>query len=578
MDRPAELSDSRLANLASRAILDGFDAYERRFRIITRRARVRFETGDYAGLQADSVERLRSYRDAVDPVVAEIRRLLGERVVEHLIWGQMKAVFSGLITARDDWDLAETFFNSITRQVFTTVGVDPRIEFVSTDFDQPPTAAAGAVYRSYGRTDDLGRLVADILSDVPIDAHYADLEGDAGDVGARLRRRLEEAGATRVIDRVEVLGPVFYRGRAAYVVGRFTSGSEAFPLVIALEHRDDGVVVDAVLTHENEVSILFSFTRSYFHVDTGRPYDIVRFLRRIMPRKRVAEIYIAIGANKHGKTELYRDLLRHMRSTDDVFEVARGKRGLVMIVFGLPGHEDVFKVIRDKPAYPKEITREQVREKYRQVFLSERGGRLMDVQSFEHVTLDRDRFASALLAELMSDAGETVHLDGERVVIDQLYVERRVIPLDVYVQEASPTHARAAVVDFGRAIKELAANDIFPGDLLLKNFGVTRHGRVVFYDYDELSTLTEVTFRSIPTPRTHEDEMSGEPWFAVGPSDVFPEELERFLGLQGDLREAFLSHHRDLFEPDYWVSTQRRLLEGEVPPVYPYRAAARLDR
>ncbi len=577
MTAAPELSDSRLANLGARAILEGFDGYQRRFRIITRRARVRFEERDWAGMQADTVERLASYREAVDPVVATIGDLLGDRWHEPLIWGQMKAVFSGLITSRDDWDLAETFFNSVTRRVFSTVGVDPRIEFVATDFDEPPTAPTGSVYRSYARTGDLADLVTRILEDLPIEAGFTDLPGDAARVAQRLSARLDAVGAPRFIDRAEVLKPVFYRGRGAYAVGRVTSGSDAIPIAIALEHHDEGVVVDAVLLDENDVSILFSFTRSYFHVDTGRPYDAVRFLRRVLPRKRVAELYISIGANKHGKTELYRDLLRHMRATDDAFEEVPGKKGLVMIVFGLPGHDDVFKVIRDKPGYPKQITKQQVREKYRQVFLSERGGRLMDVQSFEHLTFPRSRFDPVLLDELLDEAGETVRLDGDDVVIDQLYVERRVVPLDLYVQRASSTHARSAVVDFGRSVKELAVNDIFPGDLLIKNFGVTRHGRVVFYDYDELTTLTEVNFRRIPPARSDEDELSDEPWFAVGPDDVFPEELVRFLGLSGELRATFLGHHRDLFDVEFWHRTQQQLLAGELPPVYPYRAATRLQ-
>ncbi len=578
MDVAPGLSDSRLANLGSRAIHDGFEAYQKRFRIITRRARIRFEQRDWVGMQSDTVERLRAYGEAVDPVVDQVQELLGDRSQEYLIWGQMKAVFSGLITARDDWDIAETFFNSITRRVFTTVGVDPRVEFVATDFDQPPTAAVGSVYRSYGRTDDIDSLAEAVLADLPVSADFADLAADAEAVADRIRDRLDQAGAARYIDRVEVLTPVFYRGRAAYVVGRFTTGSTSFPLVLALEHEDEGVVVDAVLLRENDVSMLFSFTRSYFHVDTDRPFDVVRFIRRVLPRKRAAELYISIGNNKHGKTELYRDLLRHMRATHDAFEVAPGKPGLVMIVFGFPGHEDVFKVIRDKPGHPKEVTRDQVHEKYRQVFLSERGGRLVDVQSFEHLTFPRHRFDPDLLDELLADAGETVWLEGDTVVVDQTYVERRVTPLDLFVRQASPSHAKSAVVDFGWAIKELAANDIFPGDLLLKNFGVTRHGRVVFYDYDELSTLQEVNFRAMPPPRSYEDEMSSEPWFAVGVGDVFVEELERFLGLTGELRAAFLAHHRDLFTTGFWESTQRRLAAGEMPPVYPYRSATRLDR
>lgn len=576
MDAP--VPDSRLANVAARAVLDGFDGYRRHFRIVTRRARVRFEQRDYVGFQADTVERLVAYNDATREALAGVSHVLGDRLEETGLWVQMKAVYSGLIAARDDWDLAETFFNSVTRLVHATVGVDPSIEFVATDYVQPPTAAAGSVVQAYGRTADLETLIRDVFEDLPLSVPFADPGRDATAVAGRLRRRLEQAGATMSIDRLEILRPIFFRGRAAYVVGRYTSGAETFPLVLALEHHEDGVVVDAVLTHENEVSILFSFTRSYFHVDAERPYDIVQFLRRIMPRKRVAEIYIAIGANKHGKTELYRDLLAHLHSTDDAFEEARGKPGLVMVVFGLPGHDDVFKVIRDRPGHPKQVTADQVHAKYRQAFLSERGGRLMDVQSFEDLTLPADRFHPDLLAHLLDTAAASVRLDGGTLVIAQAYVERRVVPLDLYVREATPTHARAAVVDLGRAIKELADNDIFPGDLLLKNFGVTRHGRVVFYDYDEIAALTDIDFRALPAPRSFEDEMAGEPWFPVRADDVFPEEFEHFLGLTGELRAGFLAHHRDLFDPAFWRGAQQRLRAGEIPPVYPYLPGARLAR
>jgi isocitrate dehydrogenase kinase/phosphatase len=268
--------------------------------------------------------------------------------------------------------------------------------------------------------------------------------------------------------------------------------------------------------------------------------------------------------------------LRHLRSTDDVFEIARGKKGLVMAVFGLPGHEDVLKIIRDKPGYPKTITRDEVIAKYSLVFQHERGGRLMDVQSFEYLTFPVARFEKRLLDELLTECGQTVRLAGDEVVIDHLYVERRVIPLDIYVREASSLHARNAVLDFGRSIKDMACNDIFPGDLLLKNFGVTRHGRVVFYDYDDLTTLRAVNFRSMPVPRSLEDEMAAEPWFSVGSDDIFPEELERFLGLSGDLRAAFLADHGDLFDVAYWRGLQETIGAGIHMPIYPYEETARL--
>ena len=568
------LSDSRLSNLGAHRILEGFDAFINRFRAINQRAPRRFEGRDWAEIQTDAVERLDLYSGTVGGVVGTIEALLGDRRDDSVLWVAIKAVYSRLISDRQDWELAETFFNSITRKVFTTVGVDSAVEFVDTDFDSPPSPSQAPVYRTYDGAASITALIGQILEDARHGVDYADLDGNVAEVSARVERRL--AGGLPVVERAEVVRSLFYRGQAAYIVGLLYSGSRRIPLAIALRNGSHGVVVDAVLLTENEVSILFSFTRSYFQVDVARPYDLVRFLRRLMPRKRIAELYISIGHNKHGKTELYRDLLRHLQSTDERFEHARGTKGLVMIVFTMPGYDDVFKVIRDKFAPPKRTTRRTVMAKYKMVFQHDRAGRLMDVQDFQHLKFDRSRFSEELLAELLDEAGRTVSLECNSVVVSHVYVERRIVPLDVFVREAMPSAAANAVLDYGQAIKDLASTNIFPGDLLMKNFGVTRHGRVVFYDYDELSPLTDVRFREMPEPRDDHDAMSAQPWFAVGERDVFPEEHEHFLGLNAELKELFNESHADLFRVDPWVGIQDRILDGELIEVFPYSEEARL--
>ncbi|HEX6145208.1 MAG TPA: bifunctional isocitrate dehydrogenase kinase/phosphatase, partial [Acidimicrobiia bacterium] len=482
----------------------------------------------------------------------------------------------GLIAERQDWELAETFYNSVTRRVFGTVGVAEHIEFVDSDFGTPPSPSTDPVYLTFDRRESTLGLVTDILTSFAHAVPYARLEADAAAVGARIDARLSEPGALATIGKAEVVRAVFYRGQSAYIVGLLYAGSHRIPLIIALSNGEDGVFVDAVLLTENEASIVFSFTRSYFHVDVARPYDLVRFLRRLMPRKRVAEIYIAIGQNKHGKTELYRDLLRHLRSTEEKFELAPGTRGMVMIVFTMPGYDDVFKVIRDTFLPPKRATRRSVMGKYRLVFQHDRAGRLMDVQDFQHLAFQRSRFSDAVLDELLSEAAGTVRLEGDSVIISHVYVERRVVPLDIYVREAAGPAAADAVIDFGQAIKDLASTNIFPGDLLPKNFGVTRHGRVVFYDYDELSPLTEISFRELPPPRDEIEALASDPWFPVGARDVFPEEHQSFLGLAPPLREVFFAHHADLFSVEAWQAMQERIRSGELIEVYPYRQDARL--
>ena len=575
-NRRVTLSDSRRSNLGAQAIVAAFDAYRSRFRISTGRAPLRFAQRDWVGAQADGVERLALYREIVDVLEPDIRDLLGERVEDPFMWAGIKAVYSGLIAGRDEWELAETFFNSVTRRIFTTVGVDPRIEFVATDFAHPPTRSPEPVYRTYERSESVTELIRTILEDYRFEAPYADIDRDAKAVAERVTTRLREVGALQVVERTEVVRPVFFRGQSAFIVGRMFSGSDRFPIVLALNNEASGVYVDAVLLRENEVSILFSFTRSYFKADVPRPYDLMRFLKTLVPRKRAAEIYIGIGENKHGKTELYRDLLRHLDSSSEQFELARGTKGMVMVVFTMPGYDDVFKIIRDRFPPVKKTTRSAVMAKYRMVFQHDRAGRLMDVQDFQHLSFDLTRFSDDLVAELLSEASDTVRIEGDQLIISHVYVERRVIPLDIFVREAGEAAAREAVVDFGLAIKDMACTNIFPGDLLIKNFGVTRHGRVVFYDYDELSALTDMTFRAIPPARFDDDEMSAEPWFSVGASDVFPEEHRRFLGLQPGLKEVFEAHHADLFEVEPWLDIQERVRTGELIQVFAYGGEARL--
>lgn len=571
------LSDSRLSNLTATRILEGFDEYTSRFRSFSVRAPQRFERADWRGWQTDAVGRLKVYTHVVGSVVDDVRRMLGVRIDDRMLWMAVKAVYSSLITKRQDWELAETFHNSVTRKVFETVGVDDRIEFVDTDFDSPPSPSEEPVYVIFDRLESTADLVQAILTRFAHDTPHRQLHADAAAVAARIESALSDRGGLPVVGRAEVVRSVFYRGQAAYIVGLLYAGSVRLPMVLSLRNETGGIVVDAVLLTEDEVSILFSFTRSHFHVDVVRPYDLVRFLSRLMPRKRIAELYISIGQNKHGKTELYRDLLRHLHSTHERFEHVPGTQGLVMIVFGMPGYDDVFKVIRDRFPPQKRTTRSVIMGKYEMVSQHDRAGRLIDAQNFQHLEFDRSRFDPALLDELLAEASRTVRVEGGMVVISHLYVERRVIPLDIYSREAVPSAATAAVIDYGQAIKDLACANIFPGDLLTKNFGVTRHGRVVFYDYDELSALTDVVFRTIPEPRDDDEAMSDAPWFSVGARDVFPEEHRRFLGMPAELRRAFEERHGDLFEVEPWKTIQKRLEAGEIMEIFPYGDEARLS-
>jgi isocitrate dehydrogenase kinase/phosphatase len=569
--RPAD--ESRGAS-AAEVIRRRFDAYHREFRAITRRAPARHEQRDWRGVQADALERLDLYEHVVRRTVAETRETLGGLVEHKSIWAVMKRAYSAGIAARPDLELAQTFFNSVTRRIFATVGVDPGIEFVGLDFEGARPADSPSISTAYPRRTTIEALITEILTARRV-ANQT-IHFDAGRIAAHIEARRGAVWGAQAITAIEMLDPVFYRNKGAYLMGRIVGGDQTMPLLIALVSEARRVIVDAVLLTEDEASIVFSFTRSCFHVDVESPRAVIQFLRSLMRVKPVAELYAALGYAKHGKAELYRDLVQHLQRSTDQFHIAPGEAGMVMLVFTLPSYDTVFKVIRDRFAYPKTTTRRHVLERYQLVFKHDRAGRLVDAQEFEHLTFPRDRFSDALVAELRAEASESVTIDGDRVAIKHLYTERRLTPLNLYLRQAAPAAVRDVLIDYGQAIKDLAATNIFPGDLLLKNFGVTRHGRVIFYDYDELCLLTDCNFRRLPQARTDDEEMAAEPWFYVGPHDLFPEEFSRFMGLYADLGDFFFQVHGDLLTTEFWTRMQALHQAGEVVDIFAYPQAHRL--
>jgi isocitrate dehydrogenase kinase/phosphatase len=555
------------------AVREAYGQLRDRFDAVTRHARDRFEARDWAGLLADSVERLGLYRRATNHALTSLDSALGDRTRDHSLWRGLKLAYMDLVATRGDRILAETFFNSVTRRVFTTVGVDPEIEFVDLDFE-PAVPEEIAVHETLVHAE-ARTLVAALLRRFAFRAPWEDFERDVQAIAAEIEDTvgLRSDAAPLVVDFVPAL---FFRNQGAYLVGRLRADGRPRPLLLALLHRPEGILVDAALMTENDAALVFSYTRSYFLVEVDHPAALVAFLRTLMPSKRSHELWTSLGFNKHGKTQLYRDLLRHLAESEDAFVPARGQRGMVMAVFTLPSFDVVFKVIRDRIERPKETTRELVEQKYQLVFNRDRAGRLVDAQEFEHLQFERARFAPEVLEELLGTASSVVSLSGERVAIRHLYTERRLTPLDVYLREAEPLAAERAVLDYGRALRDLAATNIFPGDLLLKNFGVTRQGRVVFYDYDELALVTDCAFRELPSARDDADELASEPWFYVGENDIFPEEFLPFIGLQGRLRDVFLEAHGELLSPRFWLDMQQRLRAGQLQEIFPYPPSRRL--
>lgn len=552
-------------------IAAAFAAYNAEFRAVTRRAPQRFEDRDWQNSQKDAVERIDLYDRFVDQTIAALRPRLGELVHDRKLWMAIRQQFAAQIEGLADNEFTKTFFSSITRRLFGTVGVAPEIEFVATELDPLANLNTEVDTRSYANRGSLRLLVEDLLGDLRFRSPWRDFDSSVAHVSLDIEAHLGSHHERRAVEKIEVMRPIFYQFTRAYVVGRITGRNFVRPLVLALKNDPQGLVVDAVVLTEDDVSVVFGYTRSYFHVDLERVGEAVQFLSRLLPRKPISELFTVLGRAKQGKTERYRDIIKHLGKSEDLFVHAPGERGLVMICFALPSLDVVFKLIRDKFPYPKNILREEVLAKYKFVFKHDRAGRLIDAQEFKRVRFPKARFAPELLEELLSEAATTVHVEADDLIFDHMYIERKMTPLNLFLRDASPQAAERAALDYGQSIRDLAYTNIFPGDLLLKNFGVTRHGRVIFYDYDELCQVTDCRFRDLPQATNDEDEMRGEAWFYVADNDIFPETFINFLSFDEAQKAVFLRVHGEILTPDFWRQIQQRVKAGELLEVLPYQ-------
>ena len=559
-----------MAQECAKALARGFEKYNEDFRSITRRAQTHFEQRDWHGAHRDAVARIELYDAAVNKMAQDITTILGDRLQDRSLWSEIKSHYILEISTYLDNEFTKTFFSSITRRVFKTEGVDPAVEFVALDLDPIKRIKQPVKTRLYVNRG-LRYLFDEMLADYAFNVPYKNIQNSiryiSGEVAAYAAK---QHGGENTIRSIEIIKPVFYQNNRAYLVGKIKGDAWYTPLVIALKNSDAGILVDAVLMSESDVSMIFSFTRSYFHADLETVGDAVVFLRSLLPQKPINELYTVLGRAKQGKTERYREFFYHLEHSDDKFNFAPGEKGMVMLVFTLPSYDIVFKVIRDKFEYPKTITRQDVMDKYRLVFIHDRAGRLVDAQDFRQLKFNKSRFSPELLEELLTETSATARVEGDDLIVQHLYIERRLTPLNLYLRDEPEELAQKAILDYGQAIRDLAMSNIFPGDLLLKNFGVTRHGRVIFYDYDELCLLTDCNFRDLPQADSYEDEMRAEAWFYVGDNDVFPEQFSSFLGLDDKLLKLFLEVHGELFTAEYWRKIKERVLAGEVLHVVPY--------
>ena len=582
--------DSPQAYGIAKAMMDGFNRHYRLFRTESARSKHRFETADWHGQQRAQRERIEFYDLRVKECTMRLEKEFKADSLPMDVWHQVKLHYIGLLVNHHQPELAETFFNSVTCRILHRTHFHNDFIFVrpavSTEYIENEEPEARPTYRSYYPSrENLFETMLTVVDHFQLQREFEDLHRDVRHVLAAIQGRLDKA-RLRANFQIQVLSSLFIRNKGAYVVGKIINGFHEVPFAFPILHNDAGqLYIDAALFGEDDLQMLFSFARAYFMVDMEIPSAYVQFLRSLMPRKPRTELYNALGLAKQGKTLFYRDFLYHLKHSSDKFRIAPGIKGMVMLVFDLPSFPFVFKLIKDYYPPQKETTREQIKGKYLLVKQHDRVGRMADTLEYSEVAFPRERFDDALITEIEKFAPSQLEIsdrDGDghqEVIIKHLYIERRMIPLNIYLQEAFDTglsdprahqQMERSVIEYGNAIKDLVAANIFPGDMLWKNFGVTRNGKVVFYDYDEIEYLTDCNFRRVPTPRNEEEEMSGEVWYTVGPHDVFPETFGPFLLGNDAVRAVFMQHHGDLLDVAFWQQHKERIQAGHVYDVFPY--------
>ncbi len=574
----------------ARAILEGFNKHYSLFRYVAQQAKSRFEHGDWQTMRESARQRIDFYDQRVLEAVTRIERNFDLQALEDeerdILWQAVKMHFVALLADHRQPECAETFFNSVCTKLLHREYFRNQFLFVRPGVSTEHMDADPPSYRSYyPATQGLRNALRQIVIDLGLACPWVDIERDLRCVLRAVcdahRHGTGGPAMARPFDvepdcQIHVLSNLFFRNKGAYLIGRFINGGRLTPFAVPILRNERGqIYLDTVLFSPDHIGTLFSFTRAYFLVDMEAPSAYVDFLRTLLPHKPASELYTMVGLQKQGKTLFFRDFLHHLRHSTDDFIIAPGIKGLVMTVFTLPSYPYVFKMIKDVIPHPKETDRETIMSKYQLVKMHDRVGRMADTWEYSHVTLPRRRCSAPLIRELLDFCRSSVEIDEHNVVLKHVYIERRMTPLNIYLQHATDAELDNAIYEYGNAIKELAAANIFPGDMLYKNFGVTRLDRVVFYDYDEIEYMTDCNFRRMPMAGSMDDDYGGEVTTFVDKRDMFPEQWSPFLTGDPRIKAALMKHHADLFDPAFWLKRKERIQRGVMEDVFPYPVGMR---
>ncbi len=564
--------------IIAQKIFSGFITYMESFHAYTRLAPEYFAARDWHAIQLNHKQRLRLYKDLLFPLAKTCAASLGTKSADRQSWATIKNQFANQIEGRPDVELAETFFNSVIRKSFPGLSVDEELMFVMEGHFSCPINENTDLINTYPSSLGLEKIIRQILEDYDFGAPFMDKAQDVEFLVQSVREVILSRYKVAPETTTQILKPVFYRNKAAYLIGRTYLGHKWMPFIIPVMNGPKGIFVDTLIFDPNLMSSMFSFTRSYFMVDAAVPSKIISFLNSVIPHKKIHELYNAIGFNKHGKTLLYRDFLHHLTLSGDQFAVAPGIKGMVMTVFTLPSLNLVFKLIKDHFEPPKSMTRQEVRAKYKLVSLHDRVGRMADTHEFEYFRIPMSRISEELLKELRNTVNSLLQIIDGHLIIKHLYTERKMVPLNIFLETCDTENGLRAAEDYGRAILQLAQANIFPGDMMTKNFGLTRQNRVIFYDYDEIEFLTDMNFREKPKAETYEQIYAAEPWYPIARNDVFPEDFKRWMIGRQDIKAHFLNYHSALFDPKHWKGIKERIQSGELIHAFPYPDEIRFRR
>ncbi|GAA6173958.1 bifunctional isocitrate dehydrogenase kinase/phosphatase [Colwellia sp. KU-HH00111] len=563
---------NNLAFSIAKTIINGFDRHIHLFIEITQSAQQRFQNCQWSEVQKAAKARTTFYEQRVKETFDTIKQDFFIDSLDDELWLQVKIEYIHLLAEHNQPELAETFYNSVFCRLFERKYYHNDYIFVESTAQRLDDRPTPAIYTSYKPAEKgLKQTICDIMNFHKSSMPFVDLNADVEILIQAFRRKAHKTRFKLEDLQFDILNFTFYRNKGAYLIGRVLSPAGETPFIVSvLNNEQGGLYIDALLSKSEDMAVVFGFARAYFFVDCLHPYALVNFLQSLMPHKTKADLYSAIGFHKQGKTQFYRDFLNHLDSSDDKLTLAPGIKGMVMSVFTLPSYPYVFKIIKDKFSPSKNMTRADVKGKYRLVKLHDRVGRMADTMEYSEVAFPKDRFNEELLAELHKVAPSLIRYEDDLLIIEHLYIERRMVPLNLYLAQANDKEIEEALYGYGQAIKQLISANIFPGDMLLKNFGVTRHGRVIFYDYDEITYMDEVNFRVKPVAVTEEQIYAAEPWYSVDPGDMFPEELATFALANPKYLKAFKIHHEDLLTAQYWQQCQANVAAGIYEDVYPY--------